>query len=112
MKALVRDIWNQCIAIPKNKHGDFKLQPQQLMNIVEKHLGKEKKEIRYKPFQINKTYQTKWVTNQKFTIKEIKYKYDKDLKKETPYYFNGVFVGKEHLGNCPLNIDRLIQEIY
>ena len=39
-------------------------------------------------------------------------KFDKDLKKDVPYYFLGVIEGKEHLGLCPLNINRLIQKTY
>lgn len=112
MKALIRDIWNEVIAEPKNKNGNFQLQPSKIQQIVERHLGKEPKPIRYKPFQVNETYQTKWATGEKFTIKEIKLKFDKDLKKEVPYYFLGIIEGKEYLGNCPLNVDRLIQKTY
>lgn len=109
---LIRDIWNEMIATPKNKNGSFQLQPKQLEDIVYRHLGKPKKEVRYKPFQVNQTYQIKWAIGGNFTIKEIKMKFDKDLKKDVPYYFLGIIEGKEHLGLCPLNIDRLTQKTY
>lgn len=111
MKALIQDIWNNWVAIPKNKTGDYRLSPGSLRRIVEKHLGEEKvkTEIILRPFQVGEIYETKWQTKEKFLIKEIKTKFDKDLKKEIPYYFLGVIIGKEHLGNCPINIDRLIQ---
>ena len=31
---------------------------------------------------------------------------------EKKNYFLGIIEGKEHLGLCPLNIDRLIQKTY
>lgn len=43
MKALIRDIWNELIAEPKNKKGEFQLSPRKLTEIVERHLGKEEK---------------------------------------------------------------------
>lgn len=66
MKALIQDIWNNLIAIPKNKNGSFQLSPAELTRIVEKHLGKTLKEIRYRPFQVGKIYQTKYQTGEKF----------------------------------------------
>lgn len=112
MKALIQDIWNNLIAIPRNQNGSFQLSPAELKRIVEQHLGKEQKQIIYKSFQIGKVYQTKYQTGEKFCIEEIKYKYCKELKKEVPYYFNGTYVGQEHIGICPINPERLIQETY
>lgn len=60
--ALIRDIWNEMIATPKNKKGSFQLQPKYLQDIVYRHLGKPQKEVRYKPFKVNQTYQIKWAT--------------------------------------------------
>lgn len=41
MKALVREIWNEWFAKPKNITGSHQLSPGGLNKIVEKHLGKE-----------------------------------------------------------------------
>lgn len=54
------------------------------------------------PFEIDQEYETKFQTPEKFIIKEIKYQHKK------PVYFLGIYVGKEHLGNCLLNVDRLV----
>ena len=111
-RILIRDIWNEFVATPKNKKGEFQMQPSKLKTIVERHLGKEVREVRYKPFQVGRKYKLKWATGGDFLITDIKLKFDKDLKKEVPYYFLGMIEGKEHLGKCPINIDRLIQENY
>ena len=54
------------------------------------------------PFEIDQEYETKFQVSEKFIIKEIKYQHNK------PIYFLGIYVGREHLGNCLLNIDRLM----
>lgn len=102
---LVRDIWNEVIAKPH-------MSPAKIKDIVERHLGKQEKPKRMKPFQVGITYNTKYATKEKFKIVEIKYKWDKDLNKNVPYYFLGILSGKEHLGNIPLNVDRLTQQHY
>lgn len=102
---LVRDIWNEVIAKPH-------MSPAKVRAIVERHLGKQEKPKVFKPFQVGQTYDTKYQTKEKFRIEVIKYKWDKDANKEIPYYFLGILSGKEHLGNIPLNVDRLIQQTY
>lgn len=54
------------------------------------------------PFEIDQEYETKFQTPEKFIIKEIKYQHKR------PAYFLGIYVGREHLGNCLLNVDRLV----
>lgn len=71
---------------------------------------KVKKEIDL-PFQEGKTYKTKFQTGELFLLNKIVYK--KKSKIEDPdviVYFEGVYNNYKHLGNCPLNIDRLCPE--
>jgi hypothetical protein len=102
---IVRDIWNEVIAKPH-------MSPAKVREIVEGYLGKQEKIKTMKPFQVGLTYETRYQTKEKFKISEIKYKWDKDLGKEVPYYFLGILLGKEYLGDVPLNVDRLIQKSY
>lgn len=104
-RELTRDIWNEVIAKPH-------MSPAMVKSIVERYLGKEKKLPIMKPFTIGQVYETKFQTKETFILKDIKYKWDKDLKKDVPYYFSGILSGKEHLGEIPLNADRLIQKHY
>ena len=55
------------------------------------------------PFEINQTYTTKFQTSEKFTVKRI----DTD-KHGNPRTFHGIYEKHQHLGECPLNADRLI----
>lgn len=102
---LIRDIWNEVIAKPH-------MSPAKIKEIVEGYLGKQEKVKIMKPFQVGQTYDTKYATKEKFKIVEIRYKWDKELRKDVPYYFLGILSGKEHLGNIPVNVDRLIQQSY
>lgn len=45
MQVLIQDIWNNLIAIPKNKNGSFQLSPAELTRLVEKHLVKSPKKL-------------------------------------------------------------------
>ena len=109
---LIRDIWNELIAKPHNEKGIFQLSPAKLKSTIEKHLGKQEKPCTLKPFQIGQTYDTKYQTKEKFKIVEIKYKRDKELNKDVPYYFNGYLLIGDELRSCTLNVDRLIQLNY
>lgn len=56
-------------------------------------------------FEIGKTYKTKFQTGDLFLVKEIiKDKNNKVIK------FIGIYENAKHLGNCPLNGERLITE--
>jgi len=109
---LTKDIWNNFIVIPYNKNKKYEFSVSKLKKIIEGHLGIEEIVIKNKPFVINQSYKIKWATGENFIIKEIKFKFDRNLKKETPYYFLGIIQNKEYLGLCPLNIDRLIPNNY
>lgn len=102
---LVRDIWNEVIAKPH-------MSPAMVKIIVERYLGKQEKIPIMKPFTIGQVYETRFQTKNTFKVTDIKYKWDKDLRKNVPHYFSGVLSGKEHLGEIPLNVDRLIQKHY
>lgn len=54
------------------------------------------------PFEVDQEYETKFQTPERFIIKEIKYQHKR------PAYFLGIYVGREHLGNCLINVDRLV----
>ena len=64
------------------------------------------------PFEVGKTYQTKFSTGWKFLVKEVIYKEIKVdggfQKKETEA--RGIYENSPHLGICPLNIERLIPD--
>jgi len=70
------------------------------------------------PFEIDKVYTTKMQTKDKFLLKEIIWSKQSVVDEETGDKkkvevisgFKGVFIGKEHLGICPLGGDRLIPE--
>ena len=63
------------------------------------------KEIIELPFEIGKKYKTKFQTGELFIITGIKYRPD-----ETILNFLGIYESCPHLGECPLNFDRLIPE--
>lgn len=98
---LVRDIWNEVIAKPH-------MSPAKIKDIVERHLGKQEKPKRMKPFQVGKVYTTRFQTGEKFRIETIKYKWDKDLGRNVPYYFIGFLLKEREERVCTLNVDRLI----
>lgn len=55
-------------------------------------------------FEIDKTYQTKMSTGEKFTIKEIIYQNDKQITAKGIYEFH------PNIGICSYPIDRLIPD--
>ncbi len=57
------------------------------------------------PFEIGKTYKTRFQTGELFTITDIKYKIDKTILR-----FDGIYEKCPEVGICPLNFDRLIPE--
>lgn len=65
-----------------------------------KKLIKEEVEL---PFEINNTYTTKFQTKERFTITRMDVDRDGNPKK-----FYGIYENHPHLGECPLNGDRLI----
>ena len=100
---LTREIWNELIAKPHNEKGSYQLSPAKLKLIIEKHLGKPKRKVQILPLRVGETYNTKFQVDWRFKVMEIK-------KKPTgeDYYVNGYYIGREYLGLCPLNVDRLI----
>lgn len=58
------------------------------------------------PFEINKIYETKFQTKEKFLVKNIIYN-----KKGEIARFEGIYENNPALGLCPLNADRLVPEI-
>ena len=57
------------------------------------------------PFEIGKTYVTKFQTGEKFTLTNIKYN-----SKGIRIGFDGIYENCPHLGVCPIGPDRLIPE--
>jgi hypothetical protein len=57
------------------------------------------------PFEVGVTYSTKFATGEKFTITKVKKnKYD---EVEAVW---GIYEKSPHLGECPINMDRLIPD--
>lgn len=67
-------------------------------------LKKVKKRINL-PIEVDKTYITKMSTADKFLVKRITN--NKDGK---PVQVHGIYEKYPHLGECPLNVERLIAE--
>jgi hypothetical protein len=65
------------------------------------------------PVEVGKTYQTKICASWFFTVTKI-IQEKRVYKGKTSYGaikgFEGIYVGSEHLGVCPIGPDRLIQE--
>jgi len=57
------------------------------------------------PFEIGKTYTTKFQTGEKFLLTKIKYNTKGDR-----IGFDGIYEKWEYLGECPLGPDRLISD--
>ena len=58
------------------------------------------------PFEVGVTYTTKFATGEKFTVTRVrKNRYD-----EVEAVF-GIYEKSPHLGECPLNMDRLIPDV-
>ncbi len=57
------------------------------------------------PFESGKIYTTKFTTGEKFFLSKIIYN-----KKGGIIGFEGIYEKYSHLGNCPLNPDRLIPD--
>ena len=66
---------------------------------------KKIKDFKDLPFEVNKSYMTKFQTKEMFTIKEILL--GKDGKQ---IGIKGIYENAKHLGICPLSIERLIPE--
>lgn len=64
------------------------------------------KPVQSKEYRINQIYTSKLQTAEKFLLKEIVYKNDR----KTVDHFKGIWIGRKHLGICPLGADRLINE--
>ncbi len=64
------------------------------------------KKFKALPFEEGKTYTTRFATKEKFTVNVIRR--DKNGKM---LCFEGVYEKSPHLGNCQLNLDRLIPEM-
>jgi hypothetical protein len=62
------------------------------------------------PFEIDKVYQTKFATKATFLLKEIVWRPSKKDEEPKIFEFRGLYIGKEHIGICPLGPDRLIPE--
>lgn len=66
---------------------------------------KKNKEIIDLPLEEGKTYKTKFATGEHFTIKTIvKDKTGKAIR------LQGIFEHSPNLGECPLNVDRVIPD--
>lgn len=105
---LTKDIWNNFVAIPFNKNKSHKFSVKDLRVIIEKHLGKEERPKQFKPFKIGEVYQTKGQVPEFFKITEIK-NIIRD-KETVPYYFNGYYLERDHLGICPINAEQLCKK--
>ena len=66
-----------------------------------------KKIIKYKelPFEIGKTYTTKFATGERFLLTKIKTNATGRI-----FGFDGIYEKCPHLGECPLGPDRLIPD--
>ncbi len=53
--------------------------------------------------EVDKIYTTKFATQEKFTVKRIQ-----EEKDGNPKIVFGIYEKAPHLGECPLNIERLI----
>lgn len=85
---------------PEEKASEVMTSPEEF---VEHLLNPAHKKEQPKTFEIDKVYKTKFATGDEFLIKEVVLK----ANKKDIDYFKGYYVGKEHIGICPLNFDRL-----
>lgn len=67
------------------------------------------KEERTLPIEIGKTYITKLQTKDKFTVTQLVVKHNKNNGKTTTM-MKGIWENAPHLGECPLDVERLIPE--
>ena len=72
-------------------------------------MRKEVREIIALPFEVGKTYKTKFATGEKFKVTDIKIG-KTGINKGKVVEFEGVYESHQHLGSCPLSADRLIPE--
>ena len=66
-------------------------------------------ELKALPFEVGKTYKTKFATGESFTISKIIFGKEGKLKGKV-IQFEGVYEKAPHLGDCPLSGDRLYPE--
>lgn len=60
------------------------------------------------PFVVGETYVSKMQTAEKFTVSKITTKHNKATGKNEIIRLEGIWEKAPHLGDCPLNPDRLI----
>lgn len=72
---------------------------------------KKIKKFQELPFEVGKVYKTKFATGDTFLLTKDPYKRAEDgtIIKASHTVF-GIYVGKEHIGECPLSIERLIPD--
>jgi hypothetical protein len=58
------------------------------------------------PFELGQTYNTKFATGDTFTITRM----DKNKYNEVISVW-GIYERRPHLGECPISVDRLIQQM-
>ena len=62
------------------------------------------------PLEVGKTYMTKFATKERFTLTRDPYKRKDGIIYHVDNTVYGIYENVPHLGECPLNIDRLIHE--
>jgi len=72
-------------------------------------MRKEVKEIIALPFEVGKTYKTKFATGDHFKVSKVIIGVT-GINKGKVVGFEGLYVGKEHIGTCPLDVSRLTPE--
>lgn len=72
-------------------------------------MRKEVKEIIVLPFEVGKTYKTKFATGDLFKVSKIIIG-TTGINKGKVIGFEGIYIDKEHIGTCPLDGSRLIPE--
>lgn len=72
-------------------------------------MRKEVKEIIALPFEVGKTYKTKFATGDLFKVEKLIH-IERAKEGKVLVRLDGYYVGKEHIGLCPLPPDRLVTE--
>jgi len=60
------------------------------------------------PLEVGKVYRTKFQTGDLFLVTKIMTR--KFMKEDVQYQAEGLYMGKEHIGTCPLPVERLIHD--